>query len=204
MANPPTSPDLRRRYDERQRDVIDTCAKVFAQRGYHATSIPDLVEATGLARGGLYHYIGSKEDALFRIFDELMDPLLERVRALLAEPGSAEQHLRRLAREWMAHVEDHRWHMTVFQQERHTIASGPRWSEVRRARREFEALLAGVLDRGVAEGDFAIPDAGLTALAFLGMVNYSPVWFRPRGRLSAEAIADGFCDVLLEGIRAGS
>jgi AcrR family transcriptional regulator len=59
MPAPPKSPALRERYDARQRDVIDACARVFAERGYDGTSVDDLVAATGLARGGLYHYIGS-------------------------------------------------------------------------------------------------------------------------------------------------
>ena len=37
---------------------------MFAERGYDQTSIQELAEAIGLAAGGLYHYIGSKERLL--------------------------------------------------------------------------------------------------------------------------------------------
>jgi len=46
-------------------------------------------------------------------------------------------------------------------------------------------------------------DRGLTLLALLGMVNYTPQWLRPRGRLTAEQIADGYCDLLLSVARSG-
>ena len=62
---PPDRPRLRARYDRRRQRVIDTAAGVIARRGFHATTVGDLVEATGLARGGLYHYIGSKDELLF-------------------------------------------------------------------------------------------------------------------------------------------
>jgi AcrR family transcriptional regulator len=52
------------KYDARRLELIDIAARVFARKGYHATSIDDLVEATGLKRGGLYHYITGKEDLL--------------------------------------------------------------------------------------------------------------------------------------------
>ena len=43
----------------------------------------------------------------------------------------------------------------------------------------------------------AFEDRSLTLLALLGMVNYTPQWLRPRGRLSAEQIADSYCDLIL-------
>jgi len=201
MASPPVRPALRERYDRRQQEVVDRAAHVFARRGYHATSIDDLIEATGLTRGGLYHYIGSKQELLFRIHEELLEPLLERSRVILSEDADPETHLRRLVREWVEHVERHRDHMVVFDQERRMVEEEPRWAEVRRARKEFEDLLAGVLDRGRREGIFALPDPQLTLLALLGMVNYLPQWYDPAGRLDTDAIATGYCDALLEGIR---
>ena len=60
-----------------------SAAELFAERGFTATSMTDLSEATGLAAGGLYHYIGSKKQLLFRICDELMEPLLAEARAIV-------------------------------------------------------------------------------------------------------------------------
>jgi len=40
-------------------------------------------------------------------------------------------------------------------------------------------------------------DRAFTLLALLGMVNYTPQWLKPRGRLSPGEIADGYCDVIL-------
>ena len=60
MPAPPTRPALRARYDRRRQELVDVAATVFAERGYQATSMDDLSEATGLAAGGLYHYIDGK------------------------------------------------------------------------------------------------------------------------------------------------
>lgn len=82
MAVPPTRPALRRRYDAKREGVVEAAAALFAERGYHATTMQDLTEATGLTAGGLYHYIGSKEQLLIAICDALMEPLLEKADAL--------------------------------------------------------------------------------------------------------------------------
>jgi TetR/AcrR family transcriptional regulator, cholesterol catabolism regulator len=200
-AAPPTRPALRERYDRRRADVVATAARLFAERGYQATSMADLTEATGLAAGGLYHYIGSKERLLLDICDELLEPLLARAREIVAADATPEQHLRALLRAWLAHVEAHRHHMLVFAQERHAIERKPQWRRIRRQRKAFEAILDEVLARGEAADTMAFPDRRLTLLALLGMVNYTPQWLRPRGRLSAEQIADGYCDLVLAAAR---
>ena len=184
------------RWDE----VVATAARLFAQRGYHATSIEHLLAETGLTRGGLYHYIDGKGDLLVAVQRELLEPLLERARAAVADIDDPEEQLRALTREWVEHVESHRDHMVVFAAERRLVESDPRWSEIRAAREEFEALLEAIFERGA----FAVEDRSLARLALLGMVNHMPSWFDPRGRLTAREIADRFVDVLLGGIGAAS
>ena len=105
--------------------------------------------------------------------------------------------LRQIVRLWMSHVERNRDHMLVFQQERHVLARGPQWRHVREQRKAFEELLAEVLERGEREGSFELEDPDLALRALLGMVNHTAQWFRPRGRLSAEQIADGYPALLL-------
>jgi AcrR family transcriptional regulator len=200
MPAPPTRPALRARYDRRQQEVVAVAARLFAERGYQATSMSDLTAATGLAAGGLYHYIGSKEQLLFRICDQLMEPLLQRAREVTAAESPADAQLRELIRVWIEHIEEHRHHMLVFQQERQVIESQPQWRRVRTQRKAFERILDQVLARGEKEGVLAFGDRSLVLLAVLGMVNGTAQWLRPNGRLSAEQIADGYYEALIEGI----
>jgi len=186
---PPSSPALREKYDRRQQEVVTIAAALFARRGFQATSMDELSEATGLRSGGLYHYIGSKQRLLFQIFQQLMDPLLEQAAEIEAGDGDDEAKLRELVRAWLEHIERHLDHMAVFAQERHAIEHEPEWEEVRAARDRFEAILArrlaavGLTDR-------------LALFALLGMVNHSATWLKPGGRLTADQIADGYCDIL--------
>lgn len=201
MASTPPAPQrpaLRARYEGRRQEVIAAAAKLFAENGYAATSIADLTKATGLAAGGLYHYIGSKEALLVAICDELLEPLLAQAREIAeSDELSPKGQLRALLRAWLTHIETHRDHMLVFSQERQVIEREPQWRAVRRARKDFEQILDAILRRGEEAGAMAFEDRSLTLLALLGMVNYTPQWLRPRGRLSAEQIADRYCDLIL-------
>jgi AcrR family transcriptional regulator len=192
MAVRPTRPALRQRYDRRRQEVVYQAAKVFAGQGYDQTTMQELAATMGLATGALYHYFGGKQQLLGAICDQLMEPLLEQATELLHEEDPVERQLRTLVRLWVAHVVAHRDHMLVFQQERHLIESGERWRSVRASRKAFERLVADVLARADPQGD-----PRLALLALLGMVNHTAQWYRPRGELSPEQIADGYVALLL-------
>ncbi|MGH2929388.1 MAG: TetR/AcrR family transcriptional regulator [Solirubrobacteraceae bacterium] len=192
MAARPTRPALRARYDRRREEVIQQAARTFARRGYDQTAMQELAASMGLATGALYHYFGGKEQLLRAICDQLMEPLLGRAVELAAGGGPAEAQLRALVRLWVAHVVEHRDHMLVFQQERHVIESGEAWRKVRASRKAFERLAGELVARTQPRGD-----ARLALLALLGMVNHTAQWYRPRGRLRPEQIADGYLELLI-------
>jgi AcrR family transcriptional regulator len=192
VAARPTRPALRDRYDRRRQEVVYQAAKVFARRGYDQTTMQELAATMGLATGALYHYFGGKETVLRAICDQLMEPLLEQATEVVADEAPADRQLRTLVALWVAHVVEHRDHMRVFQQERHVIESGDQWRKVRSSRKAFERLVADVLERAHPAGD-----SRLALLALLGMVNHTAQWYRPRGALSPEQIADGYVALVL-------
>jgi AcrR family transcriptional regulator len=196
VTSRPTRPALRERYDRRQQEVVESAAKLFAERGYEQTSVPDLARGLGLATGSLYHYFGSKEQLLIEICDQLVDPLLERARELVAEDASPEQRLRDVVRLWVAHVVEHRDHMLVFQQQRHAIERGTQWRSVRASRKAFEQLVDDVLSDVLGTVDTPA-NRRLVLSALLGMVNHTAQWYRPNGKLTAQQIADGYVNLVL-------
>jgi AcrR family transcriptional regulator len=65
--------------DSRKR-LIQTALKLFASRGYHNTSIADILRQSGCKRGSLYYYFSSKEELGHAVIDEEL--------RLLAEQGA--------------------------------------------------------------------------------------------------------------------
>jgi AcrR family transcriptional regulator len=198
MPARPSSPALRKRYDLRQQELVYAAAKVFADRGYDQTTMQDLASSIGLATGALYHYFGSKEQLLIKICDQLMEPLLAHARVIVAGDESPRDKLRELVRLWVATVVEYRDHMLVFQQERHAIEWGAQWRGVRQSRKAFERLVEHALEQAGAAGAADL-DGRLALLALLGMVNHTAQWYKPRGRLRPNEIADGYLSLLLDG-----
>src|ERR1700739_2542024 len=80
----------------RRNERTRTAARLFAEKGYHGTSIGDLAEAMGVQKGSLYAHIESKADLLWEgarresdachaALDSVPDegPVVERIRAAL-------------------------------------------------------------------------------------------------------------------------
>lgn len=197
VSSPPTRPALRERYDRRRDEVVLGAARVFAQRGYRRTTVPELADELGLAAGSLYHYFGGKEALLIEICDQLMHPLLQGARELVVRDGDPGEQLRAVVRLWVGHVIERQDHMLVFQQERHAIGQGAEWESVRDSRKQFERLVEALLLRLHDAGELRLEDRRLALSALLGMVNHTAQWHRPRGRLRVDEIADGYVDLVL-------
>jgi AcrR family transcriptional regulator len=189
------------KWEARRDAIVDTSARVFAQRGYHATGIAELCEANELGKGALYHYIDSKEDLLVAIHDRVMDEVMRGADRVADAGGSPTQQLTMLGDELLDVINRYPAHVWVFLHEFPAL-TGDRADHFRARRREYERRVEEVLQAGVDCGEFRDLDPRLTALAWLGMHNYSYLWLKPGGSLTARDIAKPFAEIFLRGIES--
>ena len=201
MARAATTGDSRRsaNWQARHQAIIDTSARVFARSGYHATGIMELCAENDLGKGALYHYIGSKEELLAAIHDRVMDEVMLGADRVAEAGGSPSQQLAMLGDELLDVIHRYPDHVWVFLHEFPAL-TGERAEQFRKRRRAYERQVEGVLSAGVASGEFRALDPRLTAMAWLGMHNYTYLWLKAGGRLSARDVAKPFADIFMHGI----
>ncbi|MGW2059355.1 TetR/AcrR family transcriptional regulator [Streptomyces sp. NBC_00121] len=83
-----------RSFDEKQ--VLQDAREQFWNQGYSATSMEDLMSATGLGKGSLYGAFGDKRQLFLRTLDDYRNEQLDSVRQILTGPGSGLERLGRL------------------------------------------------------------------------------------------------------------
>src|SRR5437773_11042966 len=81
-------PGLRERKKQRTRETIARAAhELFAERGYHATTLPDIAEAADVSTRTIFAYFPSKEDIHFSDFEVMKEALAQ---ALAERPPGEE------------------------------------------------------------------------------------------------------------------
>ncbi len=141
--------------DVRRGSIMDAAVAVFTEHGVGATTMADVAEAAGVAKGTVYLYFDSREDLLAALQARYAEDLIAEARTLLPVGGQGSR-IRRLdafvGGLAEAYQRDHR----LF----HVLFEGPGASEA--------AILSAIRDPlrrfvedGVAVGEFDVPDVDL-------------------------------------------
>lgn len=182
----------------RKAELTRAAARLFAEKGYHGTSVGDLAEALGVQKGSLYSHIDSKADLLWEVaregaeaFHAALDtvpdegPVVERIRLALRA------HLRVVAEQLdIATVFVREWRYLEGDQRERYVAERRRYEE------RFRALFREGREHGELRTDL---DDGTAALLALSSANWAYTWLRP-GR-DTDELADRFTALLLDGMR---
>lgn len=72
----------------RREQILRHAAALFGQRGYHETSISDIIRAAGIARGTFYLYFENKRAIFAELIDLMVVRIKARIRRVDVSPGA--------------------------------------------------------------------------------------------------------------------
>jgi AcrR family transcriptional regulator len=180
--------------DSRLDTLLADAAQIFADRGFHGTSMRDLSRASGLSLSGIYHYVESKHELLFLIQERCFTEVAEGARVAVAQETEPEARLRAFIRQHVLFFTGHMHEMKVLSHEAEEL-TGTMATAIRRRKREYVAFVSGLLEdidvRGV--------DPQIAAYALFGMINWIYTWYRPSGPIQPGYLADEIARLFLDG-----
>jgi AcrR family transcriptional regulator len=185
----------------RREELLAVATKLFAARGYHGTRMDDVAEVVGLNKATVYHYYASKSLILFDIYRSAAENTLAAVHD--DQSWTAREALYQYTVRLLTNIAQNPEGAAVYFQEQPYITEWFTAEQVAEVR-EKEALVYehvhGLIDRGIASGEFFDCDSHVVALGYIGMTLGSYRWLRPSGRRSAIEIAEEFSTALLRGL----
>ena len=179
--------------------ILEAAARIFSEKGFHATSMQDIADAVNLQKASIYHHFSSKQEILLDILDYALDLINSRLELVLSQPLSPDEKLRQAMVTYFQTIAENQNLSAVLLLELRAL--DPELKTRQASRREkFERLWRDLIIEGKQQGVFNNVDPSLTGRALLGVMNWSVTWYRSDGPRSASEIADLFADLLLHGL----
>ena len=181
----------------RRAELTEIAARLFADQGFHGTSMGDIAEAMGVQKGSLYSHTESKQRLLYDVvhagsvaFSEALDSVGEDVHAVERIRQALRGHLRVVAEQLDT--------ATVFTREWRYL-EGDLLDEFVAERRRYEERWRGLFREGVERGELRVDlRASDAALLVLSAANWAYTWLRPG--VDTDDLADRFVAIVVDGI----
>lgn len=198
------------RYDQKLEFILRTAARIFAEKGYHSTTMRDISRATEISLAGLYYYCRSKEELLYLIQDNCFGRVLERLEERLRETSDPIERLRLLIENHLSFFAANMSEMKVLSHEGDSlegemrrVVSGKKQQYTKLARRILSEVQQSAGDARDKERAKPI-DVTVATYSLFGMMNWIYNWYDAGGKLSVAELVDNITRIFLNGFLGSS
>jgi TetR/AcrR family transcriptional regulator, cholesterol catabolism regulator len=182
------------RSDNRLSSLLDAAARLFADKGYVATSMRDIAHECGMLPGSLYYHFAAKEDLLVAVYERGVEELLANVRMAIAKESEPWSRLRAACTAHLQTVLRHSDYAQVLIRvlPNDVAPAAMRLAELRdEYEKQFSALVG---ELPLADG----ADRKALRLMLIGALNWSRFWFSSPGRDTPRSLARKFVGFIKE------
>lgn len=189
------------KYPEIRRDILRRSAAVFAGKSYARSTIMDLVDACGMSRGALYHYFDSKEAILNEMLVAHLDAMYGAILTSASTGSDAEARFRNMVHTMVAVNADSQNEQIVLLNDLANLDEAERRVIVKK-----QNDIIGVFSNMIMTLDggrrMNAKNLKAHAMMYMGMINYTYLWYDPKGAVPPEDYARMVADACLAGIHA--
>jgi AcrR family transcriptional regulator len=177
-------------------DVRDAALTLFAERGYHGTSLKEVADRLGLRTPSLYNHIESKSALLSEIILTTLDHVVDDFDKVMAEADGHAAKLHAATAVYALHHATHRREALVVNQDT-THLEEPDRSVAQDVRRRHEKAFRQIIIDGRREGVFTVESPKMASFAIREMCVSIARWFRDDGEMSPQEVARQYGDYAL-------
>jgi TetR/AcrR family transcriptional regulator, cholesterol catabolism regulator len=185
--------NLTQRGKDRKRQIVERAADLFAEQGYDATSVADIVESLGVGKGVFYWYFSSKDELLLELLRVSHHDLRRRQQLAIEQEDDPVRRAEVGIRTSMQWFLEHRKYFSLFQ----FAANSERFNRVLRAGNDVanSDAVRHVKD-AIGDGYLADYDTEMVAYAVMGVIDSltrAYILDRPEDAERAADAAVAFC-----------
>jgi AcrR family transcriptional regulator len=182
-------------YDEKREAITGAAAQLFAEKGFAGASVSDLAERCAVSKSLIYHYYSSKEAILFDVMNEHIDDLLGIIESRRQAIDPAKE-IHDLTKELLQHYVGAADRQKVLLYELSSLPAENQ-TDIKTKQRKIIAYVESLI--GAAKPELFKNKARLSAqtMLFFGMLNWTHTWFKPKGGVTRDELAEMAADTIL-------
>jgi len=180
--------------------ILEAALDLFAEKGYDATGVQEIVATAGVTKGALYHHFAAKEDILFEIYGSVFAQQLAELDAILEQGKDPVWTLRAVIENIVVSTAASAKAAAVFSREVSRLDQ-VRYKELQSEWRRYQDSVRALIRRAQGDGIFATAASPeIISWAIFGVTTSLHTWYRPDGPKSAGDIAHELADLVLAGL----
>ncbi|NLB46361.1 MAG: TetR/AcrR family transcriptional regulator [Microbacteriaceae bacterium] len=180
--------------------ICAAALRCFTVSGFHGTSIRQIAAEAGLSVPGIYHHFPSKAAILVALCDIAMDGLLAASHESLQRGTTTLERFEHLVGCLIQFHAEYGDIAFVTYSEIRSLPEGAREKHLEQ-RREEQALVTEVVERGVSEGLFTTPHPRESARAISTLCLGVSQWYRPSGPMPVNELVRVYLDICKDTVR---
>ena len=180
--------------------VLQTAARLFNEKGFHATSLDDIASLLHVTKPTLYYYVKSKDDILLECVRSALEMMKQGIDEVRESGGRALDQLVACMRIYVDIVMQD-FGMCVIRIGEDPLPQ-PLRKELRRLKAGIDHEFRRLIEAGVQEGSIAPCDPKIAAFVLAGALSWVGRWYRPDGEFNPQQIGDQTVELLLAGVLA--
>jgi AcrR family transcriptional regulator len=193
-----------RHYDEKLQKILKTAAKIFAEKGFHHTSVRDISRATKMSLSGLYYYFTTKEELLYLIQERCFVTLLQHWQQVDGRQIDVRARIRAFAENHLGFFLHNMPEMKVMAHEDESL-TGEFNDKILVLKRRYVKVIMDLLSELQGRENGKALDLRVATFALFGMMNWIYTWYQPKRDLPIPQLIEQMLSIYFFGLlKAGS
>jgi AcrR family transcriptional regulator len=192
-----------RNYDEKLQRILKISAKIFAEKGFHRTSVRDISRATKMSLAGLYYYFTTKEELLYLIQERCFVTLLQRWERAATPELDVRTRIRVFAENHLSFFCHNMHEMKVMAHEDESLTADFQVKILILKRRYVKVIMDLIRELQEREGKKGL-DLRVATFSLFGIMNWIYTWYQPKRDLPLSQLMEQMLRIYFFGVLQGA
>ncbi len=185
--------------EDKKKKILDTAAKLFAEKGFENTTTRDICKATGMSHAMIYYYFEDKESVLNEILEDILSDGLKQIKKIAQSPKRSKEKLTAITHMYARYHVVKIDKMKVFVHDQKPLKPEHK-IRVAAYQKEYLNILEDLLKKLREEDAIVDVDTKAAAFTFFGMVHWAYRWYDPKGRIKPDQLSEIINRIFTKGV----